>query len=222
MAAGSNRVVLYGVGSPVIVDVEETLFRLGVTLAAAVRNVPGTVRLIDQRAVLVPSDLPPSLRTLPFLVPIFTPAHRQTAVSEARAMGFTTAATIVDPTVIRPRSIDCAEGVYINAGCCLGAASRIEAFAFVNRGASLGHHAHVGPFVSIGPSAVVTGEVTLCRGAVIGAGAVLLPGIRVGDNAVVAAGAVVTHDVPERTLVVGNPGRVVRTNIAGYGHRAVS
>jgi acetyltransferase-like isoleucine patch superfamily enzyme len=49
----------------------------------------------------------------------------------------------------------------------------------------------------------------LLRAARIGGGAMLCPGITVGENAMVAAGAVVVHDVPDRTLVMGNPARVV-------------
>jgi len=33
---------------------------------------------------------------------------------------------------------------------------------------------------------------------------------RIGRGSVVAAGSVVTHDVPDRTLVGGNPARVIR------------
>lgn len=47
-------------------------------------------------------------------------------------------------------------------------------------------------------------------GASIGAGAVILPGLLIGQGAMVGAGAVVTCDVPPRTLVVGNPARVIR------------
>ncbi|MEO8484451.1 MAG: WxcM-like domain-containing protein [Acidobacteriota bacterium] len=47
------------------------------------------------------------------------------------------------------------------------------------------------------------------RGASIGAGAVILPGIKVGPLAMVGAGAVVTHDVPARAIVSGNPARIV-------------
>ena len=47
------------------------------------------------------------------------------------------------------------------------------------------------------------------RGASIGAGAVVLPGLRVGARAMVGAGAVVTHDVPARAIVSGNPARIV-------------
>lgn len=49
----------------------------------------------------------------------------------------------------------------------------------------------------------------ILRAARVGGGSVLCPGITVGENAVVGAGSVVVHDVPDRTIVLGNPARVV-------------
>ena len=49
------------------------------------------------------------------------------------------------------------------------------------------------------------------KGASIGANATILPGLTIGEGAMVGAGAVVTKDVPPRTLVVGNPARIVRS-----------
>ncbi|WP_205599517.1 acyltransferase [Sandarakinorhabdus rubra] len=47
----------------------------------------------------------------------------------------------------------------------------------------------------------------------IGGGAMLLPGVSVGDECIVAAGAVVCEDVPPRSIVAGNPARVIRSGI---------
>ena len=47
-------------------------------------------------------------------------------------------------------------------------------------------------------------------GARIGAHALLLPGVVVGKGALVGAGAVVTRDVPDGSIVVGNPARELR------------
>lgn len=49
----------------------------------------------------------------------------------------------------------------------------------------------------------------LAAGCSIGAGAVVLPGLRIGARAMVGAGAVITHDVPARAIVSGNPARIV-------------
>jgi UDP-2-acetamido-3-amino-2,3-dideoxy-glucuronate N-acetyltransferase len=47
------------------------------------------------------------------------------------------------------------------------------------------------------------------KGASIGANATILPGLTIGTQAMIGAGAVVTHDVPPRAIVVGNPARIV-------------
>ncbi len=44
----------------------------------------------------------------------------------------------------------------------------------------------------------------------IGHGAIVLPGRRIGMGAVIAGGAVVTKDVPNYTIVAGNPARPIR------------
>lgn len=52
---------------------------------------------------------------------------------------------------------------------------------------------------------------TVKRGAKIGANSTLLPYITIGEDALVGAGSVVTHDVPPRAVVAGNPARVLKS-----------
>ncbi len=57
---------------------------------------------------------------------------------------------------------------------------------------------------------VAKGPVRIEDDAWLGAGAVILPGVTVGRGAVVAALSVVAEDVPELTVVGGQPARVIR------------
>lgn len=45
----------------------------------------------------------------------------------------------------------------------------------------------------------------------VGGGVIILGGVTIGDGCTIGAGSVVTKDVPPRSVVVGNPGRVVKT-----------
>lgn len=216
-----HEVVIYAVGSPIVVDIEASLERAGFHVVAAVKNVPGTVHLLDKSSLIEVSEVTPEVKTHPFVVPLFTPANRQKAAREALESGFVQPLSLIDASVACPRALEYLDGLYVNSGCSLGAASQFDAFVFINRGASVGHHAQLGAFASIGPGAVVAGQVRVGKGAVIGAGAVVLPGLTVGDNAVVGAGSVVTKNVPDNCVVMGNPARIVRENIPGYGSMSV-
>lgn len=52
------------------------------------------------------------------------------------------------------------------------------------------------------------------NGCWLGGGVVVLPGVTIGSGSVIGAGSVVTKDIPENSLAVGNPCRVIR-NING-------
>jgi maltose O-acetyltransferase len=54
------------------------------------------------------------------------------------------------------------------------------------------------------------GPIEIGDGAWLASRVVVLPGVRIGAGSIVAAGSVVTRDVPDHTLVVGVPARVVR------------
>ncbi len=44
----------------------------------------------------------------------------------------------------------------------------------------------------------------------LGGGVIVLPGVTIGRGCVIGAGSVVTKDIPENSLAVGNPCRVIR------------
>jgi carbonic anhydrase/acetyltransferase-like protein (isoleucine patch superfamily) len=76
----------------------------------------------------------------------------------------------------------------------------------------LDHDIIIGRGVTVGHNAIVHG-CTVGDNAVIGMGAIVMTGAVIGKNSIIGAGAVVTEGtvIPDNSLVVGIPGKVVRT-----------
>ena len=53
------------------------------------------------------------------------------------------------------------------------------------------------------------GQVTIGNNVFIGAEAVILPGVTIGNNVVIGANSTVTHDIPDNSVAVGSPARVM-------------
>lgn len=77
----------------------------------------------------------------------------------------------------------------------------------------IGKNCIIGHCVTIGSKSKDTGSAVIGDSVYIGPGVRILGNVRIGDGAVIGANAVVTHDVPERSIAVGIPAKVIRTNI---------
>jgi len=62
------------------------------------------------------------------------------------------------------------------------------------------------------------------RNCFIGGRSLILPGVEIGDECIVGAGSVVTRSVPPRSIVAGNPARVLKSDIevVEYGRLATA
>jgi acetyltransferase-like isoleucine patch superfamily enzyme len=129
-----------------------------------------------------------------------------------------------DQACVRER-VDVGDDVVIGRGSLvendttIGALTKIQAMAYITANSTLEEEVFIAPCVQttndnfMGRTerrhALRKGP-TIRRGARVGGGAVLCPGVEIGEEAFVGAGAVVVRDVPPRTVVVGNPARVLR------------
>jgi UDP-2-acetamido-3-amino-2,3-dideoxy-glucuronate N-acetyltransferase len=119
----------------------------------------------------------------------------------------------------------------IGDGCLIGSYVDIEGdvtignFVSLQSGCYLTRGVIIEDEVFCGPRIVTLNDKQICyrrpslefqrraprilRAARVGGGSTLCPGVTIGENALVAAGSVVVHDVPDGTIVAGNPARVI-------------
>lgn len=112
---------------------------------------------------------------------------------------------------------------FVATGVTIGLGSQILAHAtvcvdttigescIVNTGASVDHECNVGNGVHLCPGVRMAGCVEVGDNVTIGTGAIILPRIKIGTEAIIGAGAVVIRDVLPRTVVVGNPAKILRS-----------
>ena len=60
------------------------------------------------------------------------------------------------------------------------------------------------------------------RDCVIGVNAIVMPGVKIGDEVVIGSGSVVTKDVPSHSIAVGNPAKVIKTNVSVYNGKILN
>jgi acetyltransferase-like isoleucine patch superfamily enzyme len=123
---------------------------------------------------------------------------------------------------------DCTIGTFVEVQCDarIGSRVKIQSHSFICSGVTIEDEAFIGHGVmftnDIFPRASSRGggkktaadwtctPTHVHRRASIGSNATILCGVSIGEEAIVGAGSVVTHDVPPRAIVAGNPARVLR------------
>lgn len=91
----------------------------------------------------------------------------------------------------------------------------IGAFSYINAkyGVEIQEGAQVGSHCSIYSWSTIDnkkGRVTLKKNAKIGTHSVIMPGVTIGVNAVIGAFSFVTENIPDYSLAVGIPAKVIR------------
>jgi len=106
-------------------------------------------------------------------------------------------------------------------GKLVGKPCQIGRFSIIDYGGNItiGKNVKIGYGVFILSASTITGSkkirilrapITIGDDVEIGSNSVILPGIRIGNNSTIGAGAVVTLDIPENSIAVGVPARVIK------------
>ena len=130
-------------------------------------------------------------------------------LSAEMEVDFTTA---IHPTAIISPFSNIGTGTVIMAGTIVNADTMIGKHCIINSGAIVEHDNKIADFVHISPGVSLAGNVSIGEGSHIGIGASVIQGMKIGKWATIGAGSVIIKDVPDFAVVVGNPGKIIKSN----------
>ncbi|MEJ7694370.1 acetyltransferase [Daejeonella sp.] len=116
--------------------------------------------------------------------------------------------SLVHPCSIISKFCSIDYGSVIMPGVVINPASKIGKGVICNTSSVIEHEASIGDFVHIAPGAVLAGNVAIGKNSFIGANSVIKQGVQIGTNVTVGAGSVIIENVPDNSLVYGNPGKL--------------
>ncbi|RHF04680.1 serine acetyltransferase [Bacteroides eggerthii] len=106
-------------------------------------------------------------------------------------------------------------GIQIAFGTQIGSGLTFSHFSciVINSGAIIGKNCTIFQGVTIGSIRGIKGGVpTIGDNVIIFAGAKIIGNVKIGNNTVIGANAVVTHNIPDNSVAVGIPAKVISNN----------
>lgn len=138
------------------------------------------------------------------------PHKRHEVVMRAKRLGVNFC-SIIHPGASLTRWVRIGEGTVITQGSILTNQIQLGDHVHINLDCTIGHDVVIEDFVTLSPGVHVSGNVALRRGCYIGTGSNIIENIAVGGWSIIGAGSTVITDIPDNTIVVGVPAKVIKT-----------
>lgn len=113
-------------------------------------------------------------------------------------------------------------GLYIQESVVIQAEVEVGDNASIHIGTMVGHESRIGHSAFIAHAVSISGSCEIGDGTFVGTNATVLPRIRIGKWSIIGAGSVVTRNIPDYSVAVGNPARVIHSNEVPYADGKVT
>lgn len=144
-----------------------------------------------------------------FVVATGEPSIKEALVRKIESAGGTML-TVIHPTSYVASTARIGRGALICPFAFVGPAAELAPHVTLNVHAGCGHNSKVGSFSVLSPYASVSGAAELGEQVFMGTHSYVAPTVRVGTRSKISAGAFAVAEVPQDSLAVGNPARVMR------------
>ena len=116
---------------------------------------------------------------------------------------------LIHPKAILTERCCLDHGIVAMAGVVVNPGARIGCNVVLNTSCSVDHDCIVADHAQLCPGVHLSGNVTVGELTMVGTGANVIPGVQIGAGCTIGAGAVVTRDIPDNSMAMGVPARVV-------------
>ncbi len=118
--------------------------------------------------------------------------------------------SVIHSSAILGRNLKLGKDLVVCASTVLTCDIKVGNHVILNANVTVAHDTEIGDFTTISPGVNLGGRVTIGEGTFVGIGTTVIQRIKIGSNVFVGAGSVVTEDIPDNTLVYGNPARIIK------------
>ena len=121
---------------------------------------------------------------------------------------------IIHSSIVIDKTNEIGVGNIFCKGVVLTVNIKVGSHVIININSTIGHNSEIDDYCTLLFGVHISGNVKIGKGTLIGSNAVVLPNLKIGKNCIIGAGAVITTDIPDNSVVVGVPGKVIKKNIA--------
>jgi acetyltransferase EpsM len=102
-------------------------------------------------------------------------------------------------------------GTVVMPGAIINTGTSVGKHSIINTNVSVDHDCTIENYVHLSPGCAVAGGVQIEEGTHVGIGSCIIQNLKIGKWCTIGAGSVIIRDIPDYSVVVGNPGRIIKT-----------